>query len=151
MKYLMLLVSGVFLFLSSEPAVADQGADIAAIRQVRERRIATYNTKDVKIFEDTVVEDHESWSGVKGRASLIRRTAALFENQWKDIVIEQLEEIGIIFVTPDVAIFKSRQRYIGTLDEAGGVIPPMDVLFAEVYLKRNGRWLAHSWFWRPID
>jgi uncharacterized protein (TIGR02246 family) len=150
MKYLMSLLLGAFLLLSSGPAMADQAEDAAAIRKVREKRIATYNTKNLALVEETIAEDAEDWLGeAKGRDAGKRAIAELFEGRWKNLRITQLEEIGIIFVTPDVAIFKSRQEYSGMVDEEGRAITAYQALFAEVYVKRDGKWLAHSWYWRP--
>jgi hypothetical protein len=35
------------------------------------------------------------------------------------------------------------------VDEEGRAIPAYQALFAEVYVKRDGKWLAHSWYRRP--
>ena len=50
MKYLMILTVGVCLLFATVPAVADQAADEAAVREANEQRIAVWNAKDVKAY-----------------------------------------------------------------------------------------------------
>jgi uncharacterized protein (TIGR02246 family) len=152
MKFPLVLVAGVCLLFAAVPVMADQAEDEAAIRQAREKRIAAYNTQNAKLVGETIVEDVEDWAGnLKGKDAGIKALVMLFESAWKDLRITQLEEIGIQFITPDVAVFKSRQVYSGILDETGKTAPSMEVLFAEIYVKKNGKWLAHSWYWQPTE
>lgn len=150
MKYLIGLTAGLCLLFASVPAIANQAEDESAIRKFRAQVINAWNTKDLETIEDLYPDDPEVWDGRK-LSAVIETVPALFESAWKEFHIKQLEEIGIIFVTPDVAVFKSRQMYSGTFDEQGEVIPPMEVLYAEVFVKRDGKWMGHSWFWSQTD
>lgn len=62
-----------------------------------------------------------------------------------------LDEIGIVFVTPDVAIYKCRDEVTGGLDADGNPRQPEKRLAAAVYVKKNGKWLWTTWFSRPIQ
>ncbi len=106
MKYPMILVVGVCLLLTSVPATADQAADEAAIRKLRAQAIEAWNTKNIEILEDIYAED--AWVEEGSKVSAVLKAApTMFGGEWKNFHIEQLKEIGIVFVTPDVAIFRS--------------------------------------------
>jgi hypothetical protein len=62
-----------------------------------------------------------------------------------------LEEIGIIFFTPDVAVYKALMDNTGRVDEDGKPLPQVKWLAAVVMVKRNGQWLQAAWFTRPIE
>jgi ketosteroid isomerase-like protein len=105
---------------------------------------------DAKAMAALVTEDYKSWDDtVKGRAALEKNMTELFEGQ--HIHVKQLEEIGIIFVTPDVAIYKQRTVWTGWVDEDGKPTPPVKQLTANVYVKQSGKWLEAAWFSRDIE
>ena len=69
----------------------------------------------------------------------------------KDVQASCLDEIGIVFVTPDVAIRKTRTEWTGMTDAEGKPLPSFKSLDAQVYVKRNGKWLRTAAFYRPIE
>lgn len=151
MKYLMILTVGACLLFSSVPAMADQAEEEAAIREVMEQFFAEANKHDIKSALSLCVEDLENWTGsMKGRAAF-EKYYTEFWGRNKDRQYELLDEIGIVFVTPDVAIYKYRDKATGGLDADGKPNPPQKRLNADVYVKKNGKWLTHSWYWRPIE
>ncbi len=139
----------------SNPAVAPGPetfikADEAAVREVVGRIIAAYNRQDAKTYADSSAEDRENWEGNrKGRATLEKSLETIFARQ-KDLQYRFIEEIGLIFATPDVAIYKYRGERAGGLDGEGRPRPPREVLSASIMVKRNGRWLEGAYFSRPI-
>ena len=131
--------------------VFDQAAEEAAIRKVLEQSLAAYNGHDAKAYAALLTENFENWEGDrKGRAATEKMLTERFERQ-KDRQAKLLDEIGIIFVTPDVAIFKMRGEFTGMLDADGKPLPPLKRLIAHVYVKKNSRWLRAAWFGRPIE
>jgi len=151
MKYLITLTIGVCLLFSSVPAMADQAEDEAAIRKVVEQLNAAFNNHDAKgmaaLWETSLVE---SWNGSAKGAARVEYYADLFKRQ-PSIKSKRLEEIGIIFFTPDVAVYKALMDNTGLVDEDGKPLPQLKWLGAWVMVKRNGKWLSAAFFSRPIE
>ena len=151
MKYLMILTIGVGLLLSSVPVVADQAADEAAIREVIEQAFAMANKHDAKALMSLCTEDFEGWTGErKGRAAWEEFLSDHWGRQ-KDFQYELIDEIGLIFVAPNVAIHKYHERTTGLLDADGKPLPERKRLVAYVYVKKDGKWMAATFFARPIE
>jgi uncharacterized protein (TIGR02246 family) len=128
----------------------DRADDEAAIRKVVEQVNTIHNRHDVKalvaLFDETV----EDWAGrTKGREAMEKNLTALFDRE-KNRIQEEIGEIGIVFVTPDVAIYKSSRVTTGTVDADGNPLPPHKVMFARVLVKREGRWYLAAWFGTPM-
>jgi ketosteroid isomerase-like protein len=145
MKYLMILTVGVCLLFSSVPVIADQAEDEAAIREVVKQLYTAVNKHDVKAYVALCAENVESWNGdVKGRAAMEQYLSNTFANA-KDIHIELTDEIGIVFVTPDVAIHKHNDVLTGSLNADG------KRLSARIFVKKNGNWFQAMYLARPIE
>jgi uncharacterized protein (TIGR02246 family) len=152
MKHLMVFTVGLCLLFVPLPAAADQAADRTAIREAEKIYRDVYNAHDAKAFAATYDDNAENWNGsARGRASIERIYSEFFAGPEKNTQVTLLEEIGIFFVTADVAIYKARYGFSGRLDEEGKALPPSQVLYAKVYVKKDGKWLgAHGYFIRPI-
>ena len=151
MRYLMILTVGVCLIVASIPAMAEQAEDEAAVRKATEQFMAAYNKHDVKAILALIDESCDNWPGTwKGRAGLQKRYEETFE-QSKDTQVQLLEEIRIVFVTPDVAIHKFYEGYTGEFDTDGKPLPPGKGLRAYVYVKKDGKWLRGAMFWRGVE
>jgi hypothetical protein len=149
MKYLTILTVGVNLLLASAPAVADQAADEKAIREASDKIMAAYSAHDTKAGEAFYDKTIESWDGSgKGPAAHAKMLAEGLKNQPK-MKGENLDEIGIVFVTPDVAIHKLYREYTGLVDEDGKPMPKNEQICARVFVKRNGKWLLAAYFAAP--
>ena len=156
MRTFLILAVVVCLFALVTPAVqAQSAADEAAVRKANEQMLAALNMHDAKAIGKAAAalatEDSENWDGtVKGRAATEKYLSEeLFAGQ--HLHIKRLEEIGIVFVTPDVAIYKGRTEWTGWVDEDGKSLPPIKSLDATVYVKKSGKWLQAAYFWRPIE
>jgi ketosteroid isomerase-like protein len=133
------------------PAVADQAEDEVAIRKVIKAIISTGNDRDavaMMAYCDPVYETPDGRR--KGIDEVTAGYVRLFDRS-KEFHIEQLEEIGIVFVTPDVAIYKDRRRITGYIERDGSPRPPQTRLTAWVMVKRNDSWLCAAFFYRPLD
>ena len=152
MKYLMILAIGVCLLLTSAPATADQAADEAAIREASKKIEAAFNAHDAKASVAMYDETIEMWDGTyKGRAEQEKAYVEYFKSGLKNAKMTPLEEIGIVFVTPDVAIHKMRREMTGMVDEDGKAMPDAKHIHARVFVKRDGKWLLAAYFSNPIE
>jgi uncharacterized protein (TIGR02246 family) len=130
----------------------DPEAERAAVRNVEKKLVDAWNAHDAKAIVAEYTEETEGWEGaVKGRAAIEQYLTKAFEGPFKNVQTKLIDEIGIVFVTPEVAIFKGRYENSEMLDEEGNALPDAKLLYAQVYVKKNGRWLAaHGFFTRPI-
>jgi uncharacterized protein (TIGR02246 family) len=153
MKYLMILTVGVCLLFAAMPVMAQSTADEAAVREAEEKYIVTWNAHDAKALCATNVENSENWEGTrKGKVACEKAFEEYFAGSLKNFEVKLLDEVGIVFVAPDVAIYKARYAYSGTLDDEGKASPPGKTMYARVYVKKDGKWLgAHGQFNRPIE
>jgi len=137
-----------------EPApepVFDQAAEEAAIRNVAEQMKASFNAHEAKGCVANTDENYENWLGtVKGREAFEKQRIEDIA-RYPDVQASFLDEIGIVFVTPDVAIRKTRTEWTGMTDAEGKLLPSRKTLDAQVYVKRNGKWLRTAAFFRPIE
>ncbi len=131
--------------------VFDQAAEEAAIREAMEQMYAGANAHDVAAYTALMDENFESWDGsVKGLAAWSKNISDSWESE-KDIQYNLLDEIGIQFMTPEVAIFKLYDEVTGSLDADGKPQPPYKRLVARVFVKKNGQWLYAALFLQPIE
>jgi uncharacterized protein (TIGR02246 family) len=150
MKHLLILAVGICMLISV-PAIAGQGEDEAAIREAAEKIVALYNSHNAKALVTHFDDSGEFWDGTnKGRAKLEEFFTNVF-NRAKNVTLKQLEEIGIVFITPDVAIHKVRRQLTGMVDVEGNQVPDRKEMLARVFVKKNGQWLLAAWFTRPIE
>jgi uncharacterized protein (TIGR02246 family) len=142
----------VVAFLASvAPAVADQAEDEKAIREASEKVMAAFNAHDAKAQTPLFDEKIEAWNGTgKGRAEHEKGYVEYFQNRPK-IGMKHLDEIGIVFITPDVAIHKLRREMTGRVDADGKPLPDVKHLHARVFVKRNGKWLLAAYFSTPTE
>lgn len=125
---------------------AQSGEDEAAVRASAKRILDTFNAHDAKANAALDDETYENWDGsVKGPAEDEKGARELFERQ-KDLQRTMLEEIGIVQVTADVAIYKFRGEWTGGIDEDGNARPRAEFLHAMVLVKRDGEWRLAAGF-----
>jgi hypothetical protein len=151
MKRLMILTVGVCLLFAAVPVTAQSAADEAAVREAAKGANAAWNKQDIEAFSARVDERAETWGGtIKGKKATLDNALQSWERQ-KDGQWKLLEEIGVAFVTSDVAIYKTRYETSGFRDSSGNPEPPAKVLVAQVMVKRNGKWLQNVFLSRPIE
>ena len=148
---LYMIVAAVVAFLTSvTPLVAGQAEDEAAIRKVMEQAYTFANEHDARGLTGLLTEKWEDWGGVrKGRAAWEKYWSELWARQ-EEAQGKMLEEIGIIFVSPNVAIFKAIDETTGMLDAGGKPLPSRKDLNAHVLVKKDGAWLFVAVFNRTM-
>ena len=139
------------LLVTGAVAATDRTNDETAIREVVEQVNTIHNRHEVEplvaLFDETV----ENWTGsIRGRAAYEEAITGLFEREGNRLQ-EEVEEVGIVFVTDDVAIYKSRRQVTGEVDSAGNDLPPQTVNLARIFVKRDEGWLLAAWFAMPVD
>jgi ketosteroid isomerase-like protein len=135
---------------SPEPAFV-QVAEEAAIRSSISEMIVELNNHDVEGVVARADESAETWEGdLKGKEAFRKMWTDIWGHH-KDLQYQLRDEIGIVFVTNDVAIYKTYVDVTGILDEDGNPQPLLRRLFAWILLKKNGRWLWTTWFNRTIE
>jgi ketosteroid isomerase-like protein len=131
--------------------VFDQAAEEAAIREFVEQWYADLNAHDIKSAFINMDENFENFSGsLKGRAANEEYWTELFEDGFKNAVYTQSEEIGIHFITPEVALYKDRYDFSGAFDKEG---KPRPGKWSNgwVLVKKNGKWLVSEVIQWPIE
>ena len=146
MKYLVILTVGVCLLFAAVPAVAQNAADEAAIREATKQIIETVNSGDLTVHLDLYTDPYETFTGSQDRAAHQQTHERL-----KDLRLKMLDDLGVVFVTPDVAIHKFRQEVTGGVDDDGNTLPPSKSLNAEIYVKKGNKWMQKARFSRSIE
>ena len=152
MKHLLILTIGFCLLFTSLPAMADQSADEAAIRNQMEKARAAYNSQDAEAIAATF--DDMSFTGFGGtsrsRAEAQKGYTEYFEKN-KTIHYEQIEEIGIDFATSEVAILRIKGEYTGGIGADGKPQQPRKTMGAVVMVKKAGEWLVKAVLEVPVE
>lgn len=130
---------------------ADLEAEEQAVREVAQAVLAAYENRDSKTMVDMCDEPFMNLGTVfRGRDSMQATFEAFFAGLGATR-LNILEEIGLEFVTPEVAILQTRFEFTNRPPDAdGNPQPPEQYYDANVYVKKDGRWLRKAAFLRPI-
>jgi ketosteroid isomerase-like protein len=137
-----------------EPApepVFDQAAEEAAIREVFDEFKLTYNNHDVEVLPSFFLDDSlAQWTNeTKGAAAIEKLYTGIFE-RGEDIHAEMVEDFGILFLSPTVALWRGTGEYTGLSDADGNPGPPRKNRGALVFVKKEGQWRMAAMFERPM-
>lgn len=124
--------------------------DEVAIRKVWEQTQAAFNNHDAEGMAASWDKVLENWRGNRKGTAQKEYYSDLFKQQTR-VQSKLLEEVGIIFVTPDVAIYKALMDNTGLVDKEGEPRPQVKWLGAWVLVKKDGKWLNAAFFSRPIE
>jgi ketosteroid isomerase-like protein len=158
MKGLAILVSVIclaFMLLAAcapapEPEV-DLSAEEEELRKFIEEVVATYENRDgramARMCDETFMNLGRILTGQENKEEFWENFLGSLENTQ----INLLEEIGLEFVTPEVAILLARIELTNRPPNADGNPQARPEYYsANVYVKRDGRWLRKGAFLRPI-
>jgi hypothetical protein len=140
----------------SDPAASaesefDAPAEEAAIREVWDEIIAMFNGHDAGGWAALFDESFVRWEGdVKGPAAEEAYMAEFFEHQ-PDVEYGQLDEIGLVFVTPEVAIYRTFGQVSNVVGSDGSRVPPNQILEGWIFVKRSDSWKVATYFLRPVE
>ena len=135
--------------VAEEPAV-DIEAEKAAIRETMKTAIEGINNHDIQAHLSTLTEDFETWSGKGDKETREKNFMELWEWQ-KNVKYNVVEELGITFITPDVALYKARCESTGEIEKNGTPIPRNEWQGVWILAKNDGRCLIPAWYTRPIE
>ncbi len=153
MRLLMILTVGVCLLIAAVPVMAQSAADEAAIREASKQSMELLNKGDIKAHLDLYAEPFM----VFGTTAVARtghdttHQESIARSKDNPAHTEMLEEIGIMFLTPDVAIHQFQDQTTGGVDEDGKAISTEKSYVARIYTKQNGKWLLSAIFGTPIE
>ena len=130
-------------------AAFDRPAEEAAIRKAMEQMDEAYRLRDGQMFGALMAEDFENWLGTdKGRDINVKLSLEGLKSQ-PGVQYKRSAEVGIVFLSVDVALYKAHWEFTGMADAQGKPLPPMKLLGACVMVKRDGKWLMAAFFSRP--
>ena len=143
-------VSLVLLFMAVSPALAaERSIDEAAIIKAMEQMDEAYRLRDGQMFGALMAEDFENWLGTdKGRDINVKISLEGLKSQ-PNVQYKRSDELGVVFLSTEVALYKAYWEFSGMVDAAGNPLPPMKLLGACVMVKRGGKWLMAAFFSRP--
>ena len=134
---------------TSSAPVFNRAVEEAAIRQVESSYNDAWNRHDAKAAAAFFAKDYAPVSEkVSERPANHEKSLAAVFDRHKEHQRKLLEEIGIVFITPDAAIYKGWREVSGWVDNNGKLMPPGNQLFLRVFRKENGKWLAVTSFSR---
>ncbi len=151
MKNLIVFFLGIaILSIGACAKKIDIEEDEAPIRKAWEQINAAFNNHDSEGMAAGRDKACENWKGDQKGSALVKYYSDLFKQQTR-IKSHLLEEVGIIFVTPDVAIYKALMDNTGLVDKEGKPRPQVKWLGAWLFVKRDGKWLLAAFFSSSIE
>ena len=129
----------------------DLEAEERVIRELWEEVLAVYESRDAKAMADMCDEPFLNFG-------IVHRDRESIESQWEgflgslqDTRLNILEDIGLEFVTPEVAILQARIEFTNLPPDAdGNPQRPRQFFAANVVVKKDGRWLRKGAFLTEI-
>ena len=129
----------------------DLGAEEQALREVAQEVLVAYENRDSKAMADMCDEPFMNLGTIfRGRDSI----QALIETLLGGLGTTQLnilEEIGLEFVTPEVAILQTRFEFTNRPPDAdGNPQGPQQFFAANIVVKKDGQWMRKAAFLSEI-
>jgi ketosteroid isomerase-like protein len=122
----------------------DYEAEEKAIREVMEQIRDAYNRKDAKVMVATGDDRIYTFSTIiEGPEAIESFFTSFFEGN-ETMKLNPLEDMGVHFLTPNVAVFMGRSEFANRVDEEGKPLPPREFIGVNHYVKRNGQWKRAS-------
>jgi ketosteroid isomerase-like protein len=130
----------------------DQPADEAAIREFLEEFMALYNNHDAQSMPSFFLDrEMVLWAEEKsGGATIEQLYAEIFERN-KDIRAQIVEDLGVRFLAPTVALWRGTSRFTGLHDADGELMPPLSNRAVVMMVKKGGQWKFAALFDRPVE
>jgi hypothetical protein len=124
---------------------ADQDLHEADIRNAIEQVNAAYTRQDAEAMAPLLAEDFETWNGIKGRKDVSEDWAN------ENVHYRKLEELGIRFISDDVAIYRERGEAWDVADNDQQAPETRKYIESWVLVLRNGRWWPTAFFYYPTE
>ena len=141
----------IVLLFTVVPGQAQSAADETEIRAAIKQYINAHNKHDIKAMAAFIDDNWQNFTGErKGKASYGKWMTEWFE-QNADRHLAVAKEIGIEFITSDVALYTYYQEVTGLVDDDGNAQPASKGLSGWLFARKGGQWKMRKWFWRPVE
>ncbi len=121
----------------------------AAILKTVDQQFEAFNKHDAEAVALPAAEHYENWDcSIKNRASKVQTIERLFREH-PNIQGRRIK-YRIIFVTPDVLIYKDIAEFSNMVGKNGEPLPPDYELWAGVWVKKDGKWVEVASFEKEI-
>jgi len=134
----------VALFVPAISAETDRAADERAIRAVWDQIVATFNNHDAKGWAALFDEAYENWTGDRKGPAAEEKSVAQYFSRNQGVRYKELRPMGLAFLAPDVAIYRTRGHISGEADGSS-----YELLEAWVFIKKK-EWRVSTYFLKPI-
>jgi uncharacterized protein (TIGR02246 family) len=139
------LLGSVVVSATGGPEAARR-EDEASIRQVQVLQAEAWNRHDAAAYAGLFGEDGDVVNVVgwwwRGRAEIEKKLTAAFAFVFRDSTLT-IEEVGVRFLSPDIAVAHVRWSMVGARTPAA-IPEPRQGIQLQVLEKRAGRWLIAS-------
>jgi uncharacterized protein (TIGR02246 family) len=133
--------------VSGQEPRADLREEKQALRAVIDQVLVFYENRDGEGMAGLCDDPFMTLGSVFRSQENIQRFWAFFLGNLGDVRMTILEELDPEFVTPEVAIVQTRIEFSNfPPDAAGSPQPPREVWAANVYVKKDGRWMRKGAF-----
>jgi hypothetical protein len=142
----------IALLVTVVPVMAQRAADEAAIKKSAEQYYSARDERDLKAMTTFVDENFQNWTGTtKGKESHEKEWEDRLAQRSKDSKTALVKDVGIDFITPDIAVYSFYTETTGLVDEEGKVQPPLKGRNGRLYVRKDGQWLLRKTFWRRVE
>jgi uncharacterized protein (TIGR02246 family) len=146
MQNALVVTATVALLIACAPSEAGEAEDAAAIRSVVEGIYDGFNRGDAAAIAALCDDDLDSWlTGKQGRVAVVAWISEMVPATGASGSAREAEELGLRFLTPEVAIQKSRRELAG----AASGSETTTQLFLRIFVKRDGSWRLAGFFPAP--
>jgi uncharacterized protein (TIGR02246 family) len=111
--------------------------------------ISAFNAHDAERWASVMDPSFVNWPGDVRGADEERRFIAAYFGRQRGTQYQQLDEIGLVLLTPEVALYRTYGEVRNAVDTNGQVQPPSRILEAWLFRKRGDNWRVAAYFTRP--
>ena len=140
MRTILALCVGIALFAAVLPAATTTDEE-SAIREVEKQIFQTMEKRDTKAHTALYADPLQTLAQPLTRAAHEKYHVDAWARQ-KDLQNKLIEDLGVVFLTPEVTIHSFRVEITGALDADGKPVPPRKRRVSRVFVKKDGKWLA---------
>ena len=119
---------------------AEQEKEEAAIREVMDQVLDAYGNRDSRAMAEASHDQFITFARItRGKAEIEEFWSGKFK-QWGDQKLEPSQDLGVEFLAPNVAVWRSQGAFIDRPGTDGKPLPPQKFVGANLYIKKAGKW-----------
>ena len=132
--------------LDRELTEAEQEEEKKAVRKAMDQVVAAYGKRDSEAMAAASHDQFITFGRIaRGKAEIAELWSNIF-SQWGEQEVNILEDFGIEFLAPNVAVWRARGEFANRTGPDGESLPPQGFVGANVYIKKEGKWRRASAF-----